>query len=293
MFNQSTIDRFWAKVDRSGGPDACWLWLGGRKAAGYGNFFVRRETPGQHGRMIFANAHKFAYELIYGAVPSGQVVRHTCDNPPCCNPAHLIAGTPADNVQDAIARGRVDYRVLGQESADAMRRATRARRRLSEQDLAAIVIARSDGRSLNDIASDYGLVDGSLANIFKGASYRDIPLARYLATLYQQGIRFPYPGPTPIPAPLQALADVLRKTGPDTMNDAWLWDDARNRALIALDRVSPEDAMEILKRVFDEPDEKVIAPTLVGMVIGTAQRQDDRQRAIRSHQKPQERRNRG
>ncbi len=205
--------RFWSKVDQSGGPDACWPWLGGRKSAGYGNFFVRRETPGRFGRMIFMNAHKLAYLLVNGPLADGHVVRHTCDSPPCCNPAHLIPGSDADNVQDAIERGRFDPLVNYQKALPALHAANITRRRLTEQDIAAIVVARARGRSLTSIAADYGLTDGSLCNIFRGKSYCDLPLAQRLATLYRQGIRFPYyrgrHTPDTIHPDLRALATEL------------------------------------------------------------------------------------
>lgn len=48
-------------------------------------------------------------------VPLGQikglVVRHTCDNPGCCNPDHLLLGTHADNVSDKYERGRANHAV--------------------------------------------------------------------------------------------------------------------------------------------------------------------------------------
>lgn len=51
-------------------------------------------------------AHRFAYELAHGPIPDGYLVCHTCDNPPCCNSAHLFLGTAKDNVQDCIRKNR-------------------------------------------------------------------------------------------------------------------------------------------------------------------------------------------
>ena len=79
------------------GPEDCWEWTGVRNRKGYG-----QTTKGSKGR----RAHRLSYELHKGPIPAGQIVRHTCDNPPCVNPAHLLAGTHQENYQDAVSRGR-------------------------------------------------------------------------------------------------------------------------------------------------------------------------------------------
>ncbi len=51
-------------------------------------------------------AHRLAYFLCNGFIDPNLDVMHTCDNPPCCNPAHLVQGTRKQNIRDAINRGR-------------------------------------------------------------------------------------------------------------------------------------------------------------------------------------------
>lgn len=94
---QWMIQRYWEKVDKRG-PDECWPWLGACVTDGYG-------TIAYEGREIYAT-HRLAYILEHGKVPNGLWVLHTCDNPPCCNPKHLYAGTSINNIQDRIDRKR-------------------------------------------------------------------------------------------------------------------------------------------------------------------------------------------
>lgn len=51
-------------------------------------------------------AHRYLFEQVYGPIPEGMIIRHSCDNPLCINPAHLLLGTHADNVQDRVDRNR-------------------------------------------------------------------------------------------------------------------------------------------------------------------------------------------
>jgi len=96
-------ENFWSHVDQSGGPDACWPWTGSRKRYGV----LARPTP--YG-LKHAQAHRVAWELTNGPIPDGLYALHHCDNPPCCNPAHLFLGTQKDNMQDCKAKGRTGPR---------------------------------------------------------------------------------------------------------------------------------------------------------------------------------------
>jgi DNA invertase Pin-like site-specific DNA recombinase len=84
---------FWAKIDRRG-PKECWFWQGAK--AEYGICSKAGKSN---------QAHRRAFELTNGPIPADKVVRHTCDRKYCCNPAHLILGTQAENVADAVKRG--------------------------------------------------------------------------------------------------------------------------------------------------------------------------------------------
>jgi hypothetical protein len=86
----------WDRVD-VGAEDVCWPFQGARNSKGYGQIRIG-------GRMV--PAHRAAYEAATGAAPGELHVLHRCDNPPCCNPAHLFLGTAGDNVRDCAAKGR-------------------------------------------------------------------------------------------------------------------------------------------------------------------------------------------
>jgi len=87
------VKRLWDKIE-VGGPDECWPWRAGTNR-GYGRIFL-------NGRSV--QAHRVVFFLTHGVWPPA--VLHHCDNPPCCNPAHLFAGTRRDNVYDMVAKDR-------------------------------------------------------------------------------------------------------------------------------------------------------------------------------------------
>ena len=93
------VARFWSKVHVAR-PSECWEWQKAKREDGYGMF-----ATGNGGRRK-VRAHRFAWAWFHGRDPGSGVVRHECDNPSCCNPAHLLIGTQRENVADTFARGR-------------------------------------------------------------------------------------------------------------------------------------------------------------------------------------------
>lgn len=82
----------------------CWIWMAGRK----------ENKKGRDYGIVWANgkrypAHVLSFKLHGGRLRKDQIVCHDCDNPPCCNPEHLFAGTDKDNCQDKIKKGRAKY----------------------------------------------------------------------------------------------------------------------------------------------------------------------------------------
>lgn len=96
-------DLFWSKVDVRG-PDECWPWKCGADKDGYGKFQVTNRS-GVGPKQKHWRAHRFALSLKLGREP-GEVVMHSCDYPPCCNPDHISEGSTLENVADRDAKGR-------------------------------------------------------------------------------------------------------------------------------------------------------------------------------------------
>lgn len=95
MDNEKTRARLMAKhqVTWAG----CWVWTGFCMATGYGEIWA----GGKNWRV-----HRLMYVLEHGEIPEGLNVLHSCDNPPCFNPAHLRAGTQQENIRESVLKER-------------------------------------------------------------------------------------------------------------------------------------------------------------------------------------------
>jgi hypothetical protein len=101
---RTTEERIDEKIDRSGGPEACWPWMGPCHDFGYGLLTDGSRTDGTR-RSI--RVPRFVLERKLGRkIAEGMQANHTCDRPECCNPEHLYEGTQAENMRDRFARGR-------------------------------------------------------------------------------------------------------------------------------------------------------------------------------------------
>lgn len=97
--SDNDISRFWSKINVKGASD-CWPWKNStRGSLGYGQFRIGDKI---------CDAHRIALELYKGPLQKGRYILHDCDNPKCCNPRHLVAGTQKGNMDDMTDKGRGD-----------------------------------------------------------------------------------------------------------------------------------------------------------------------------------------
>ena len=141
--------------------NTCWLW----SSQSYGKLRV--------GVNRYVSAHRYAYELKYGPIPPGALVRHSCNVRNCVNPDHLLIGTHALNANDRKVRGR-NNTPRGEHSSLA---------RLTDEQVLDIRRRYTAGGVFQyELAREYGVTQPNIQAIVTGRSWShlatDSPLGR-------------------------------------------------------------------------------------------------------------------
>lgn len=136
-------------------PSGCWEFEGFCNPAGYG--LIGAEAPSR--KVVLT--HRVAWEIVFGPIPDGLCVLHECDNPPCCNPAHLWLGTRGDNNRDRRAKGR-QVNPCGEQHG---------RAKLTWEQVREI---RADARTHLTIAETYGVGETAIFKIKHGENWKEV-----------------------------------------------------------------------------------------------------------------------
>ena len=114
-------------------------------------------------------AHRYIYQMFKGEIPSGLVIRHTCDNKKCINPDHLILGTYRENTQDYMERQyNVDEFMRKVKEAKGEDMAYKFKKDKREE----IIEAYKSGMKVNDIIKTLDISRGMLYNILRKENLR-------------------------------------------------------------------------------------------------------------------------
>lgn len=167
------IEKFWQRVDRTGGAGACWPWTGPvYSATGYGQASTV-EMPGSP-KSPSTTAHRQAWIITIGdpgthVAPSGRVipnrVRHRCPGGPnrlCCNPSHLTIGSDKDNADDRQSDGNTH------------RGESVAIHKLTDAAVAEALIRYADGESCSALARHFGVSRMTMSAALHGETWTHV-----------------------------------------------------------------------------------------------------------------------
>lgn len=133
------------------GP-GCWEWKGHKERGGYG-------ASGD------ALAHRQSFLRFIGDIPSGMIVMHRCDNPPCVRPSHLSIGTQGENLKDMDRKGRRRPPRGSQNAASV----------LTENDVVDIRTLRAAGATNRVLADAFNVTITNIQTIQRRTSWRHVP----------------------------------------------------------------------------------------------------------------------
>lgn len=153
VLSEADRERLWSYVDTSAGKDACWPFTGQTDRDGYGIISISNKK---------CRAHRVVHFLRCDE--RSEVVMHTCDNPPCCNPAHLKGGTQAENMRD---RTRKDRQAKGHRNG---------RSKLAPEEVRTIRRRYKTNSKLSyrALAREYGVDHTTIGDIIRGEIWKHV-----------------------------------------------------------------------------------------------------------------------
>ena len=105
---------------------------------------------------------RYIYTQEHGEIPTGMIIRHTCDNPRCINIDHLIIGTKQDNANDKVERNR---QIKGAQVASS---------KLTDQDIINIRNINLKHLKQISIARMYDISKSVVSNILNNKTWKHI-----------------------------------------------------------------------------------------------------------------------
>lgn len=155
-------ERFWSKVNKDT-PNGCWLWTAGTRK-GYGIFHF---TSGS------TFAHRVAWILTHGDIPSSVDVCHNCpngDNKLCVNPAHMFIGTRSDNTKDLWAKGKGVLPPRGRNKGERQGKA-----KLTDEKVIELRRRHANGESVESLIEFAGVNDSTTWKAIHRHTWKHLP----------------------------------------------------------------------------------------------------------------------
>lgn len=124
-------------------------------------------------------AHRMSFQIHKRILTSGECVLHSCDNPGCVNPAHLVAGTQLENLADMRRKGRQSHGAYHASKCSATRPRGQDRHnaKLSNEGVGDIRWRYSLGTDTKiELANEFGVDYMSIQLIVQGKTWKHLPL---------------------------------------------------------------------------------------------------------------------
>jgi hypothetical protein len=134
--HSNTLEEYWEQRVKKSPDNSCWKFATKGDKDGYPQIQGSKVCK----KANVARAHQLSYLLFRGPIPDGMFVCHKCDNPWCVNPEHLFLGSPNDNVQDMMIKGRYKHPTLTHQIGKLSKK--QKREIINSRDMTALQLAK-------------------------------------------------------------------------------------------------------------------------------------------------------